>query len=74
MTVRTARTTLVAATAVALSVGLAAPALAAAPAGDGHQATRDATPEAGALRGDGDRPATRHGDQAPGQREQERHQ
>ncbi|QOV38299.1 beta-lactamase family protein [Streptomyces ferrugineus] len=42
MTVRTARATLVAATAVALSLGLAAPALATAPAGDGHQPTRDA--------------------------------
>ena len=43
MTVRTTRTALVAATAVALSVGIAAPALAAAPAqAGGHDATRRA--------------------------------
>ena len=42
MTVRTTRTTLVAATAAALSVALAAPALAATPAGADHDATREA--------------------------------
>ncbi|MFJ8533394.1 serine hydrolase domain-containing protein [Streptomyces sp. NPDC093591] len=42
MTVRATRTILVAATAVALSVALAAPALAATPAGAGHDATREA--------------------------------
>ncbi|MFJ8631456.1 serine hydrolase domain-containing protein [Streptomyces sp. NPDC093568] len=42
MSVRTTRTALVATTAVALSVALAAPALAAAPAGTGHEATRKA--------------------------------
>ncbi|GHG93316.1 serine hydrolase domain-containing protein [Streptomyces lanatus] len=42
MTIRTIRATLVAATAAALSLGLAAPALAAAPAGTGHKETRRA--------------------------------
>ncbi|MFI5549689.1 serine hydrolase domain-containing protein [Streptomyces sp. NPDC051738] len=42
MSVRTARTALVAATAVALSVALAAPAMAAGPAGTDHEATRKA--------------------------------
>ncbi|MER5938854.1 serine hydrolase domain-containing protein [Streptomyces sp. NPDC001928] len=42
MSVRTTRTAVVATTAVALSVALAAPALAATPAGTGHEATRKA--------------------------------
>ncbi|WP_435210652.1 serine hydrolase domain-containing protein [Streptomyces sp. bgisy034] len=42
MSVRTTRAVLVAATAVALSAALAAPALAAVPAGSGHEATRKA--------------------------------